>query len=304
MKSKIKSESGQHWLSIPAAAAAAFSKAGEMEVSLLRDGLLLVYTPSAIAALPSAPPPEPVRVTGAEAPIPGAPSCAFGFSSVRLPLSGEQAALLRKLSQVRFEERTPPAVEKMLDASEKKILDGLISRQLVSIFKNLKYPKGVYNISRLAYSAGLHAAGGGGRAAPPSGAMDAQKPLPSALPPLSKSASLPLAINTIEHLVRLGYMVLDNENEAKRVMPQIQSSLKNDEVKGVRGFDRRYYVLRRSFLMEFEGSLLALVDQGPQAPDELGAKLGLTPEAARVLLMILGDEGEVIERRRGTWVRA
>ncbi|MDE1798218.1 MAG: helix-turn-helix transcriptional regulator [Candidatus Micrarchaeota archaeon] len=320
MRATIKREGAATSLPLGPAAAAALSGQAEADVIVLRQGVLLVAAPGALSEIAAG------REGGAR-PASGAlaPSVA---SALRAPpwlaqLSTEEMALLRKLSGVKFEERIVPDIDRLLSAAEKKVLALLTGRKLVSIFKNAKYPKGVYNLSPVAYAAGAHpqelklaqqavpisnSGQAAGAPASPSQPVSsrggpASSPSAGASPPVPVSARQ-LSINTVDHLAALGYMVLDNENDAKRVMPEITSRLKNDNVKGVRGFDKRYYVLRRSFLMEYEGPLLALVDLGPATPEELAGKLNLTSEAVRVLLMILGDEGEVIEKRRGNWVRA
>jgi hypothetical protein len=199
---------------------------------------------------------------------------------VLLSLSNDERALSRKLSTIRFEDRQVPSVEKQLNASEKKALASLIGKKLVSLMKSAKYPRGVYGISD-----GLY---GEMRTFPKTGA--------------GTVASIP--INTVEHLHKLGYMVLDNENDAKNVMPVLQDEISRDDVKGVRGFDKKYYVLMRAFYLEHEGGLLALLDRGPMHCDEMSAVLHLTPEATRTLLVVLAENGEVIEKQKGVWQRA
>jgi len=105
-------------------------------------------------------------------------------------------------------------------------------------------------------------------------------------------------------LRKLGYMILDNENEAKNVMPTLASEITHDDVKGVRGFDKKYYVLLRSFYLEHEGRLLAALDRGPKNADAMAPEMHLTPEAVRTLLVVLADGGEVIEKQKGVWQRA
>ena len=98
-------------------------------------------------------------------------------------------------------------------------------------------------------------------------------------------------------------MVLNTEDEAKTVMVQIQPMLKNDDVRGIRGFDKRYYVLKRSFLHQYAGLVLAQLDSGPAVAEKIAAALNLDTDAVSVILMIMADEGEVIEKRKGMWER-
>ena len=274
MKTRITKEGANALLILPPAAAEAMKESQEAQVLVLKQGALLVCSPGAFE-----------KMQKEEMPCEGK----IMLKKAQAPEAGknDEQMLLHKLSLIRFAERTVPALEKALSQNEKKLLQNLVERKIISIFKNEKYQKGVYNIPQGVYAAASKPVQEKAQAAP-------------FAPENSHSGQL----NSVDHLVARGYMVLNNENEAKMVMPQIALKLKNETVKGVRGFDRRYYVLRRSFLLEYESRLLPLLEQKSQSAYELAGKLGLDEEAVLVLLMILGDEGEAIEKKKGMWGRA
>lgn len=194
-------------------------------------------------------------------------------------LSADEMAVARRLSAIKFQSRQVPQVEKVLNAAEKKALETLLQKKLVQIMKSEKYPKGVFNISDAMYAA-----------AKPGQAVTA--PVPTT------------AINSVDHLKRLGYMILDNENEAKSVMPALHDQITTEDVKGVRGFDKKYYVLLRPFFMQHEGKLRALLGKGGMTCEQIAPELHLTSEAVRTLLLVLADSGEVIEKKKGMWEMA
>ncbi|MFH1094714.1 MAG: hypothetical protein V1728_00675 [Candidatus Micrarchaeota archaeon] len=329
MKTRIDKSTGQTTISLPEAAAKAMENVGEADVFVLGEGVLLVCAGGKFTQEENAPdePAQKTRMIPTEGALKGTDTSSAW---------DHEQALLHKLSLVAFKDRLVPPVDNMLDEQERRTLQALLERKVISIYKNEKYPKGVYNIPRGVY---IHAArgadgmgeggrnaqsgaGGGiikpyapagpgasnGRTAPPyeRAGRTGGSPAPAypAYPSSPSFISKPGDLNTVEHLIAKGYMVLDNENEAKTVMPHINAKLKNETVKGIRGFDRKYYVLRRSFLMEYESRLLPILDAGAANVKTLGEKLGLDENAVTVLLMILGDDGEVIELKKGMWRRA
>ncbi len=327
MKAKIDKNAGKSSLVLPEPAARAMENIDEADVFVLGEGVLLVCAGGKLAdggtALSGEPQKtKPVQKGGAATP-----------SAWEI-----EQALLHKLSLVPFKDRLVPSVDKLLDEEERRTLQRLLDNKVISVYKNEKYPKGVYNIPRGVYISAARGAGGNDGAesapmrnaqtspggglikpyAPPGPAASGERafssparagrPSDAAYVPSYPSSpsfiSKPGDLNTVEHLIAKGYMVLNNENEAKTVMPHINAKLKDETVKGIRGFDRKYYVLRRSFLMEYESRLLPILDSGAANVKTLGEKLGLDENAVTVLLMILGDDGEVIELKKGMWRRA
>ncbi|MFH0927070.1 MAG: winged helix-turn-helix domain-containing protein [Candidatus Micrarchaeota archaeon] len=301
MRVEIKRENGKLFLEIPLGVSGQFSSEGQgAEIYSLRDGVLLVCSTGARNEIFS-------HEAQPRYPAPA-------YNSRNFSLSEAEQALVNKLLRIRFFERTEQNVKKAINGEEENVLAQLLSRRAITIFKNSKYPQGVYNISNKIFFAQKprenfsHGAPANG--APSSGAAqpslpEAQSSAPEAQNHNANSVAGPaLAINTVEHLQKLGYMVLSSEAEAKYLMEQIKGTIKDDDVKGVRGFDKKYYILRKSFLREFEQPIFDLLEQGNSHSKDIGERLGLTPEAITVILMVMADEGLVIERRRGEWAKA
>ena len=337
MRAVIKRTATSGQITLPPAALAALSGGDEVDVWVLRKGVVLLTESGALERgdekkegeekekIPLAGMASALKSAG-RTPEPAYPMAAAMARNAPAPapaqkksqpiiLSSDETAVVRKLLAIRFEERTVPQVAKKIGAGEKKVLDALVTRRLIEVFKNSKYKEGVYNISQKVYEAVASPMNG---AAKEGGAEPANRAAPKydiQNPETSKNENMPAVassvrslddppINSAEHLARFGYMVLNTESEAKMAMMQIQPMLKTDDVRGIRGFDKRYYVLRRSFLHQYAGLVLAQLDAGPATADKIAAALGLPSEAVSVILMIMADEGEVIEKRRGAWERA
>lgn len=275
-----KGETGA-FAALPDELASALKDGQEIEIFPLRDGIYIITIPGALSEkMPTAAPVQTKSEAAKPLPIRAAPAASLGIS-----LERDEEAVARKLCKIRYENREVPKVEAMLNAAEKKALAGILQKKLITIGKNAKYPKGVYNISDALYNA-----------------MRTPGTAPAASARAPSVASPP--INTVEHLQKLGYMILDNETEAKNLMPRLQDAIKADDVKGVRGFDKKYYVLLRGFYVENEAKIIALLDAGPKKCDAMAPEVHLTPEGVRTLLMVLADQGEVIEKAKGVWERA
>jgi len=297
VRAKLRREGEETALVLPAGALEGFSGANEADVLILGPGTLLISKPGLLE--------ERMRQ-----------EMKSSAGTNRPSLTKEESDLVRKLSAIRYEERVVPATQKRLNTGERTLLDGLVKRGVLIIYKSAKYKEGVYDIPREWFHAISQGADAPTPSSPrpvPTGPHEAassarpsniaSKPPDISRPmPISSSANVPL--NSVSHLQKFGYMVLDNENEARTIMESIKDVQKNDGVKGVRGFDRRYYVLRRSFMGQHQARVLELLEPGPAHSDTIAAELKLPPAAALVLLMVLADEGEVLEKKKGMWEKA
>ena len=330
MRSKIKLEGSNVWLQLAPEAARHICNLSEVEVIVLRDGLLLVSSPSVASEIfgLSGAGASCAKNPGGKSPQSaglGANGIGHSYSAPAGQIGLGEQALLEKLSRVSFVQRTPGNVLKSLSVAEKSALKTLISKNIITILKSKKYPDGVYNISNKAFFAPASKSPAANSTEAPQRQREAQAFRPGSFTSAQNSAQAggknsdaknaqtfnaglqsgpALAINTFEHLEKLGYMVLSNEYEAKEQMEQIKQRLKGDAAAGVRGFDKKYYVLRKSFLQEFENPVFDLLDSRVSTAQEMGARLNLTPEAVTVILMVMADEGLVLEKRRGIWEKA
>ncbi len=196
-------------------------------------------------------------------------------------LSGQELLVLDKISRVRFEQRTPSTISKLLSPEEKKSLNSLIEKNAIYLFKKGKYSEeGVYSISDLLYPRGQKKEA---QASPPRPAgQGAEKAAPSSV------------------LGGKEYAIIEQDSQPKFQDAQTLELIKKGEILGVKGFDKRLYVATRAFydgnLPEFTKSL-----SSAKSPDQLADELKTNPDACRVMLILLCENGEAIEKKKGMY---
>ncbi|MFH1285428.1 MAG: hypothetical protein ABIH99_02485 [Candidatus Micrarchaeota archaeon] len=192
-------------------------------------------------------------------------------------LSSDELALLKKLNNYKFEERIPERVNSTLSQKEKETLARLIGKELVNIYYGGKYKKtGVYNISRRIY--------------PLLKNVLSQPTKPLAEKPIS---------NPLDFLEAEGYVVIEGEREAREISAKLEKRIKAREILGTRGFDRKFYVASARFFRALHEKILPILQAGDGFSESISAKLSERETACRTVLMLMADEGEVIEKKRG-----
>lgn len=186
-------------------------------------------------------------------------------------ISREDVELLKKLDKIKFAERIPYTVNKVLSKEEKEILSELIKKGVVVIYKGGKYSKtGVYDIPGKFYNL----------------VKEEKKESREKLPP-------------IEHLEKHGYLIVENENEAKNISQMLEKRIKAGQIVGTRGFDKRFYVAKTEWLFILDDKIKGLLKSGQKNILELKNALKIDEEACKVVLEIMNEHGDVIEKKRG-----
>jgi hypothetical protein len=205
-------------------------------------------------------------------------------------LTSAERAVLQKLLAIRFDQRIPANVSRMLDDGEKAVLKELERRGLVNVFKGTKYKDGVYNIKDSAFS--LAQKGGEN-----DGARQAGRTMPQAAQPsFMNQASNDLAAS----LKARGFIVINDRNQARALSESLSGEMKNGSVAGVKGFDNKFYVVTRDYLTQAQISITkALKEDMDAATVATAAKLD--PEGCMAVLRILSEAGEILEKKKGVF---
>ena len=217
-----------------------------------------------------------------------------GYYLISLPLGQKQAAakpnnpepvtdrekeVLKKLLSIRFENRVPDYVSKALSDQEKTILRELERRKLVNVFKGDKYREGVYNISDSTYS------------------------LLSGREPETRDTKPGTATDLPAILKRQGYLVVMDRNEARALSERLNPEMKSGSIAGVKGFDNKFYIATRQYIMAAQGSIAAALKE-PMDAAGIAAAAKLDPEGCIAVLHIMAEAGDVIEKKRGIFAPA
>ncbi|MFH1448088.1 MAG: hypothetical protein ABIG39_04445 [Candidatus Micrarchaeota archaeon] len=192
-------------------------------------------------------------------------------------LSPDEFSVLRKLTEFKFEKRIPYTVNKTLSKHERDILDSLIKRGVVELYKGGKYKRtGVYNIPRKFYPLILKA----NKTAPPA-------------PPKN--------LTPMEKLQDYGYAIISNEGEARDISRQLEKQIKAGDYLGARAFDKRFYIADRRFYIDLsEGIRRLLIKQDSTIP-QISVALKTNEDACSVALILMNNDSEVIEKKKGVY---
>lgn len=220
-------------------------------------------------------------------------------SAKEIAFAMDELSVIRKLLSFKYEQRIPPVIDKQLSSDEKKVLASLLQKGAVRIYKGGKYKDtGVYDIPRETYGTVMRQLGRG--AGPAAGKSEAAKGRELLEPEREEKEER--GLTPLERLEKEGYLVMDSETEARRLSDELKP--KRREIRGLRGFDRKYYVVKNSFIMKHAKKIRDSLAAGNKTTDQLAAATGLPRGACVAILTIMNEEGEVIEKRRGVFVLA
>lgn len=206
-------------------------------------------------------------------------------------LNEKEKGVVRKLLSVRFDQRTPQQISGILSREEKETLESLMKRKIVHLFKEGKYSKeGVYSVSDFAFHQAREEKMGEGNQVHQAG-----RQMPSQSPP---------PISSPEHLEKLGWMVLETEQEAKNFSNSFPEKVRSGAVHGVRAFDRKYYFVTSQFVLLWEKKISALLTKSEKTAEEIASELALSPEGCSCLLFHLCENGDVLEKHKGKFAKA
>ncbi|MEM0475845.1 MAG: hypothetical protein QW343_03555 [Candidatus Norongarragalinales archaeon] len=96
-----------------------------------------------------------------------------------------------------------------------------------------------------------------------------------------------------------GFTIIQNEAEAKALSVALESDIKRGAVRGVRGFDKKYYVVSQDYLQEVAPKIRRALAERPLALGAIAAAVKADADGVLAVLYVLKEEGEVIEKKRG-----
>ena len=254
-RAKIIKRQGRCFIELPPA----FGSSEEAEVFELRDGFFLISTP-----LEQVKAGKPVEKTAVKEP------------------GSEEILLLRKLSSIKFNERTPENVERIFDAREKELLEKVLEKGWATLFKGRKYKNGVYNIPDNVYP------------------LLRGKKADMVKAPL-KEEKKEAADTVREELEKKGYLVIRNQQEAKMLSEKLKEDLKAKSLAGIKGFDGMFYLVTKEFI---SGKGKAVLDFLAREADvkSIAHACGIDMDGVNALLNHLAESGDIIEKKKGVYI--
>lgn len=210
-------------------------------------------------------------------------------------LSDNEIAVLKTLDTLRYKDRTTVNVERLLGPQEIKVLGKLIKEGVVSTFRSEKEKVFLYSISKGVYDRFLmrKRQGAAQSTAPQAG---------QAAPREGYEHLLHIRGNInderIKLLERQGFVVLQTEAEAASVSAALEDSIKHGLVFGTRAFNRKFYIVLRSFLEKYSVLIAKELESGDKKVGDLAEKARISEDGVRAVLYYMSEHGDVCEKKR------
>ena len=118
--------------------------------------------------------------------------------------------------------------------------------------------------------------------------------------PAAAAQLLPIKVENenIERLEKEGFVVLQTQPEAMSLSAVLEDSIRSGKVLGIRAFNRKFYIVLRSFFEKNSGKVIKELKQGPRKVEEVAKNAGLDEDGVRAMLYLLSEQGDVSERRK------
>lgn len=96
-----------------------------------------------------------------------------------------------------------------------------------------------------------------------------------------------------------GFIVVRNEERAKKLSNELRERIKKNEVKGIKSFDGNFYIIETKLYEKRANDLLNFLQKKKSAYfSEVSKSLNIPRMLVKVVFEFLKDEGSVIEKRK------
>lgn len=210
----------------------------------------------------------------------------------QLKVSDAELAVLKKLDTLRYSERTKDKVGSLLSSDERQMLQLLMKKGMVSLFKKAGEQEAKYGIQKSVYDMFLYRK----RQQP---AAPAQQPkqveqravAKQAVQQKAKQWESKLGSNYVELLESKGFLVLNNEADAANASAALETSIRQGLVVGIRAFNKRFYIALRGFIAKNAPKITELIEDKAMNVADISKKTGVEEDGVRAILHIMAEDG-------------
>jgi len=212
-------------------------------------------------------------------------------------LSQDEINVLKKLDTLRYNERSRENVEKILNDAEKKILYNLIKKRVVTPFSKENNEE-LYSISKNIYDKFLL------RKKKQTEEKNVKEIDAGIERKIGSELKEKYGIENeyVKRLEEKGYIVLQTEAEAASLSIALEESIKQGIVLGTRAFNKKFYILLRQFFEKYAPQIVKALSGGGMKVEDIARRLGIDEEAARGILYLLAESGDVSEKKKDLFV--
>lgn len=217
-------------------------------------------------------------------------------SKTRLEPTAEEIAVLRKLQTIKFSNRIPEYVNKVLTDPEKLLLKEMGKKGWVNVFQGRKYKNGVYNIADKVYPL-LKT-----QDARPKTAHQQPETQDSGQETRNRQRAAGNRSDTGNYslLLSQGYLIIRDQRDAKALSEKLKSEMKSGSVLGVKGFDGAFYVVTKDYFSKASKTILGALKEEADV-QSITENCKLETDGVQAVLRHLAESGEVIEKKRGVY---
>ncbi|MFH1545193.1 MAG: hypothetical protein ABIE23_03855 [archaeon] len=117
--------------------------------------------------------------------------------------------------------------------------------------------------------------------------------------PEDKKKAEPLDNPTLE---KNHFTVIDNDFEARKFCDRFSREIKENQIKGMKAFDGKFYVLSSSLYEKLKPTIINELKKNKQLNlKQLSINCSLDPNLVRAICEFLREEGEIIEKRKSLY---
>lgn len=103
-----------------------------------------------------------------------------------------------------------------------------------------------------------------------------------------------------KELEKNGFLITEEE-QAKSLSSALEAQIKHGEVLGVRGFDKRYYIVSRGFYEGLSAKIKEKAGGEEFSASAIAASTKTSENACVSVLQVMKEEGTLIEKKRGSY---
>lgn len=224
-------------------------------------------------------------------------------------LSNEQIKVIDKIIGIRFEERTQNNISSNLSGEENAILEDLIKSNTIKLYNQGKYSDTpVYSITPDLFKYVKTSLNGNTSSNTNSNIVkNTIKPQQNNKPTSSYSPAVQIKSEDLTALLdkfnKDGFIVAQNDNEAKLLSENLAPKIKSGLVIGIKGFDSRYYIYNTTLMNSGTTKICECFSSmgGKCSLKEMSEKTNLDENICKGLLMFLLEKGDIIEKSNSTY---
>ncbi len=105
----------------------------------------------------------------------------------------------------------------------------------------------------------------------------------------------------LSKLRQAGFLVLESEFDAKRFSEQNANSIKSGEIMGLRGFDKKFYLLTLEYYNVLAPRIVDALKEGATPLSTIVRATKASEPATQAVLLQLKERGDVIEKKKGVF---